>query len=468
MAKHHVPGRSLAPISHATARAWLLDYYYHRLGEAREAALEAHARTCAACSAEDLKHLVTERMQAMRQPSRIRHPLTTPLAISLCTLLALSVVFAALLVFVAQHDGRLGALFGRGQSSNSGAVATPTLSPTATPLPTPIALKAISTIGTVNTVTLAASPDGTAVAAAANGKGVEIYKNGKAEQHLSGFDGFNAPGSLVWSPDGTALAASGALTLYVWKLSSGEAFTVPLKANPGTDLYVFDWAGHKVVGSYTATALFGASGLAQWGEKGQVAPAPLGSASGANIPDSHSPIFALWGGQQGVRLFRDPAANALDIGMNDADIAAHAALLRWSPDGRFLLWGYPRLAIALTATVNGSLTSTPTTNVTAGVAAPNQGFAVFVTRLSMAPDPAAVITLWPSPDGQRMIVMDGSVAPAQLSIIDSQTTAPLNILPAGLANGHPLLGACTWEAIATIRIACATGAAPAGEYAPAD
>ncbi len=445
--KHH--DVAAMPISHETARQWVLPYFYRRLSTEQEAALEAHVRTCAHCQAEDLGHLATERMHAMRQRPSTRQPLATPLTISLSILLVLLLVFAGLLVYSAGRNGALRALLGHASMHNGANLnVTVTTTPSPLPSPTPTVLTAAGTVGPASgAVTLAMAPDGVTLALATNpgsgqNGGVVLYKNNKPITRLVGFEGYKAPGTMLWSANGSELAAAGAMTLFVWKVSTGVATTVRLKSNPGTDLYVYDWANNKLVTSVPAS-IFATSGFAQWGDRGQVTAATTGSAAPGNIPPANSPIFALWSGQQGVRIFRD-SSGITEIGYDDSDIASHTALLRWSPDGRYLLWGYPRLPISASLLATAS-DSTATPSATTALGAPDPAIATLVNHIGQAASTTSSALIWPSPDGLQIMVIDTSVAHPGYVIVDAQTDAILADLPDATTTAtNNLLSAVTW------------------------
>jgi hypothetical protein len=134
------------------------------------------------------------------------------------------------------------------------------------------------------------------------------------------------------------------------------------------------------VGSLPATT-FAATGYVTWGSAGTLHSAAA-SAKGS---------FALWDGPEGMRLFHDAQGGAW-LGLSDADAQAHAALMRWSPDGRYLLWGYPRVALAGT---DG--TATPLAGaLCAAVPA--------LTTWTQSQAAQGDLTLWLSPDHSRLII----------------------------------------------------------------
>lgn len=450
-------------LDHSAARGQLLGYLYGRLSAADDARIAAHTRACAQCRAEGLHHLATERMHAMQQRAKPRRNSASPLTIALSVLLAALVGLAGLLLYGGVRNGALHALI---SPATTGAQAGTTLASTSpTPTAAPVALKAADSVGDKDIVALAASPDGKTLAIAtnpngANTGGVVLFQAGKQIARLLGFEGFQAPGTLAWSPDGKFLAASGNLTLFIWNVATGVATTVRLPASPGTDSYIFDWQNQRSAGSVPAT-IFAATGFAQWGTGGAVTAAPVGAAGASNVPALGSPIIALWSGQSGTRIFRD-STNTTLIGVSDADHSAHAAMLRWSPDDRYLLWGYPRLPVSA---ILLSAASGPTPGATA-VGAPDTAFGALVARLGQATDPNATAIIWPAPDGQTLAIFAALATPATIAIQNAQSAVLVNTLPDVTAPAAIPLNALGWESANPVRLALTTGQAPAGEYAP--
>ncbi len=457
-------GGNVAPevLHHDTAQRYLLDYLYGRLSPELEAAMEAHMKACPWCRSEGMGHLATERMRAMQQRSSARRAgRPAPLVIGLIALLVALVGFAGLLIGVAGHEGKLGVVAAR----TSARTATPAVTNTPPATPTPLTLTAPANIGGAGIATLAASPDGKTLAVATNPTngdegGVVLYRQGKSFARLTGFEGYKAPGTLVWSPDGMYLAASGNLSLFVWQVSTGTRSQVTLPANPGTSLYAFDWANDATVSTVPAS-IFAATGFAQWSDKGQVIGAPAGAANVANVPALNSPIIALWGAQEGARIFRD-ASNTTLIGMSDSDHDAHAAFVRWSPDDHYILWGYPRLAVS--STLLGTTSMVPGGAV--AVDAPDPATASAINRVGQASSANATAVLWLSMDGRSLALFDATGTAPRLEIVDATSGSQLATLANVTLPAQMQLNALSWESSNPLRVALSTGSSPAGEYGP--
>lgn len=466
--KRRGAGKTPPQLDHAAVQRLLLDYSYGRLPDAEEALLEEHVRVCEWCREEDFRHLATERMRALQQRPKVRRQGPPKMLMALLSvILGLMLGSSGFLVYSGVQNGALRALLHVQAPVVARPAATPTRS--AAPAVAPSSLQPGGTIGKKTIVTIAWSPDGTALATGANPDaasnnpgGVIIYRRDGHTTSLPGFDGFSAPGTIAWSPDGARVAASGHLTLYAWDAVSGtQAARINLPQTPGTNLYIFDAMSGTTVGSVPASA-FAASGFMQWTTNGQVIAAPTNAAGAANIPALHSAIIALWGNQQGIRIFRD-ASNTAFIGMNDADIQAHAALLRWSPDHHYLLWGYPRVPISSTVIV----ATTASTHGQTAVDSPNAAVASLVNQLGQAANTQASIIIWPAADGTRLAVYNGitnATTPGPVyAILDATTGAPLNTC-ACAPPATILLNALSWQSLNPIAIAFASGKAPVTQF----
>lgn len=466
--KRRGPKKTPPQLDHAAVQRLLLDYSYGRLPDAEEALLEEHVRACEWCREEDFRHLATERMRALQQRPKVRRQGPPKVLMGLlCVILGLMLGTSGFLVYTGMQNGTLRALVHSQTATSAPPTATPTRS--STPPEGPISLKPGVTIGKKNIVTIAWSPDGTALATGANPDvasaspgGVVIYTRAGKTIHLPGFEGFAAPGTIAWSPDGARIAAAGHLTLYAWDATTGmQAARINLPQLPGTNLYIFDATTGNTVGSVPASA-FATSGFMQWTASGQVIAAPTTAAGAANVPKLKSAIIALWGNQQGIRIFRD-ASNTAYIGMNDADIQAHAALLRWSPDHHFILWGYPRVPIS--TTVLGAATTSAQGQT--AVDSPNPAVASLVNQLGQAPTTQSSIIIWPAADGTRLAVYDGistgTPAGPVYAILDATSGAPVNTC-AFPAPATVMLNALSWQSLNPVAIAFASGQAPVTQF----
>jgi hypothetical protein len=342
------------------------------------------------------------------------------------------------------------------------------LSPT--PTMTPQMLKPATPVGPAGTVSLAYAPDGRRLALGTNDHGVAIYTDGALTQRLPGFEGHPAPGVLVWSADGKRLAAAGRASVVVWDTTTGARINMILiPANPGTTLSVIDVAKGSVADSAPDT-IFARSGFAQWRASGTVnaAPAPTGASA---IAAPSGALIALWGSQEGTRIFRD-AADTTYIGTSAADRAAHAAFMRWSPDDRYLLWGYPQLPIG-SAVLAGNSGTPPATSSPAGtqtiaaLSAPNIAVARLVEHVGQANSAAASAVIWPSNDGTRLAAYDSSGASPSLTVLDTTSDAILGIFPA--LNIPPIapLAMLSWQQSTPPNITITTGQSAATGYSAA-
>jgi hypothetical protein len=455
-------GHARGKLDHETAQAYLFDYYYHRLPRDLEIAVEAHARSCAICRAEGLRHLATERVQAMQQRPKPHPHSARPVIAMLALVLTLFLGSAGIAAYRTSHGSIVQELFRR--SATGSAAPTATSTPTATPAPA--ALGPGTTLGLQGTVTVATSPDGRSIALAANPAalggtdpgGVTVMSGTAPAERLAGFEQLRAPGSLAWSPDGQMLAASGLTSLLVWQVSSGQIIAeLSLPASPGTDLSVFDRVTGAIVSTAPAT-IFAASGFVQWESGGKLSAAPAGAAGATNVPDSSGAIFALWGSQQGVRIFSTGGTTM--IGMDDTDVQQHAAFLHWSPDGRYLVWGYPRLAI--TSTLLG-MPSTASSGNAGTVGAPDAAVAALVNAVGQQ-GAGASAAIWYGYDEKEAIVADATRQPSSLTVRDPET----DVIAASFDLAAPAqmpLGGVSWLAGSRASIVIATGSGPAREIA---
>ena len=462
MPQKRTPRGKAAPLqlNHEEAQACLLAYSYGRLTPAEDAAVEAHIAGCKWCRADGLRHLAAERIRAMQQRAKTqRQPAGRAIAVVLSVLLAALLGFSGFLVVAAAHAGAFRSL---GHQSISPTAVPPTSTPTLATTSTPTALKAQTSIPASNVDTLAWSPDGTILATAAlpnpskgTTGGVVLYQNISStlaggpllQKRLFGFENVPSPGTLAWSPDGSMLAASGHAHLIIWNVNTGQAaVTVGLPTNPGTNLYVFDTLNATLVMS-APSSIFLASGFVQWGQNGIIRQAPAGAAGPTGIPGPLSPIMALWGGQQGTHIFRD-TSNVTMLGTSYYDVQDLAAFMRWSPDHRYLVWGYPRVPVSTTL-----LARQPTHATTMGV--PDAVFATSVQTVEQNADPSAEVEIWPATDGTRLIVFDSTAQPVTFTLMNASTGTVISTLNTGGKMGM-LLNQVSFQRMQPFTLATAT------------
>jgi hypothetical protein len=422
--------RAPLQLNHADVRQRLLAYSYGRLSREEDAAVTAHVARCEECRADGLHQIATERARIARgRPRARRRPMARALAVVASILLGVIIGLALY----------LGAGKARAWMHPAPVVAVPITPTVATPLPTPgpRVLRARLALPAHNVTTLAWSPDGTILATASapqgnDAGGVVLFApsaQGSFAKRLPGFEGLPPPGALVWSPDGLLLAAAGAAHVIIWNVATAQvAAQILLPSDPGTDLFVFATATGNVITRVPAT-IFLPTGILRWGANGQIqaaspkinataTPPPAGTPTTApasaatGTPPPSTGTLALWDGRQGVRLFR-AAGGGVMIGSDDDDVQRHAAFLRWSPDGRYLLWGYPRLPIT------ASLASGSTTASGASLAAPDAAVAAVARAVAGASRPAASVILWPAPGATTLAVLDATRARPQFAVYDA-------------------------------------------------
>ncbi len=440
---------------HETVEQLLFHYHYGRLSPEQNAAVEAHVRSCVWCREAGLKHVATERMYAMQQRPktrrrRSRRPLNAALSLILVALLTMTGF-----IFYARVQRGMSHLTAGGNTPH-GMLATPSPSPTATPQ----SLVQTAAVGPAGVVSIAYAPDGRRLALGTNGNGVMLYTNGVLTQHLAGFEGHPAPGALVWSADGKRLAAAGRASVVVWDTTTGTRLnTILIPPDPGTALSIFAVEKGSSAGSVPDT-IFAQTGFAQWGANGVVVAALMPDDASAPLAPSGA-LIALWGSQEGTRIFRD-AGGTTSIGASAADRAAHAAFMRWSPDDRYLLWGYPQLPIssALSDVNGGTPAMTPSpagTPTPAAISAPNIAVARLVEHVGQAENTAASAVIWPSGDGTRLAVDDASGASPTLTILDAASGVSVGIFPALTIPVTAPLAMLSWQQTAPLSVAITTG-----------
>jgi hypothetical protein len=411
-------------LNHDQAQERLLAYCYGRLTRVEEAAFEAHVAHCAACRAEGWRHLAAERAHALQQrPQKQRKPRVHRLLMTVCAVTGLLVGLSGFLVVSAAYNGPL-----RGFDRHIAATVITAPAATQSPTPTPLMPTPQTTLPVRNVTTLAWSPNGTLLATAAapdpathSHGGVVVYKRAAGTflfWSLPGFEDTQPPGTLAWSPDGTLLAAVGRAHILLWNATTGQLLaTLALPTNPGTSLYTFDVNSTALLMSAPAT-IFAATGAAAWGANGTISAATTSTGTAR---------MTLWDSQQGVRIFRD-ANHTVLMGDTDADVQAHAAFLRWSPDQRFLAWGYPRLPVTPTL-----LSQRPPGLAATTLGVPDATFATAVRAVTTSTQPNASVTLWPTDTATRRIVFDATQPTPMLSFENATTGATLATFTIGSA-----------------------------------
>ncbi len=388
-------------------------------------------------------HIATERARAVQQRARKqRRSPVRGLAVTSSILLGL---LAGLSIYIIVGTARAE------QRARLQAAATPTnASYTRQSTPHGAPLRSLGTITASNVAALAWSPDGTILATASAPQGndpggvmlLTQSASGSLSKRLPAFEHLPPPGTLAWSPDGTELAAGGGTRLVIWNVATSRIVTtIALPFEPMTNLYIFSATTGTLVMSAPAE-IFLPDGYAQWQPGGQIRSATQPTAS----------TLTLWRGPGGARIFRDPTTGAVEIGMNDADVQAHAAFIRWSPDGRYLVWGYPRLPLAPHAGTPGTLT------------VPDATLAKLAHAVGASHNPAASIILWPAPDATRYAALDGTRATPRIALYDARSgTLRATISTPMPADAPPNILA--WQPGTTLALALTASATTVARYA---
>lgn len=467
--RHH----QTAAMNHREAQTAMMDYCFGRLSHTKTSALEDHVFECHLCEDEGFDIIVSERTHTMQQRphflSNKRRSSLILFVLASMLVLALGVIISGIVSLPMLSDGSVHRL---PLVSNTPLPVTPTTTTL------PMTLKSDASIGVKGITAVAWSPDSSeivtgvnpvALGGTANG-GVTVLSGTTIVAHLLGFEGYPAPGALAWSVDGKKVAAAGHLTLMIWTVAPNAApLKMTLPSSPATNLYVYDTSTGSQIGTYPAT-IFMPTGYVQWQPDGKLVSAPPVTGVDTNIPSPSGSTFALWSATQGIRIFRDTTANVTYLGVNDADRQAHTAFLRWSPDGKYIIWGYPQVpisSIVLTnagTPVSGTPSITTTAAVPSAILSPNPAFAMLVSKVSQSTVPEQSIVVWASPDGLKLAYGDTTTSPATLGILDASTatvsgTITLNHIPAAIS-----LNMLSWQSVSPPHVTIVTADASATEY----
>jgi hypothetical protein len=251
-----------------------------------------------------------------------------------------------------------------------------------------------------------------------------------------------SPASLAWSPDGSLLAASSASQMIIWSVRSHTlVWQLTLPGTPAARVY--DVGQQAIIAQPDPASLF-ASGPLVWGADGALSPAPVGAIGPAGVSSPQTPVIGLWS-SDGAHLFGD-GHGAVHVGISDGDIERGAAMLDWSPDGRYLLWAALNLPVS-----GGSPASAPPDSLVQTLVA----HVLKTSKTASAPG-AGDALIWFSPDASRAAVCDRTQPNTRARIYDVATGAPLATLNVSCA-GVPA-HAAQWSANgATLYFAPATG-----------
>jgi hypothetical protein len=421
----------------------MMDYHFGRLSPELNAAVERHVRSCAICQREGLVHLATEKREAVRLSRRSvkvnsqkrRMTRMFELLLTVCLLLLLVPVLA-----IPAYRQRLPWL------NFSAGAHHPRATATSTPTPTPAPLNPTVTFATQSSgaAAIVLSPNGKQVALATILNGapvVSIWDAGTGKQVEALAYSFNAvPGALAWSSDGRDLAAANGTTVMVWDVTSGvQLWSIILPQGPAVRVYDVEAGG--VAQRPNPTVVFAQSPFAQWGADGQIAPAPANAAGLVGVALPGGPIIGVWQ-VAGSHIFR-AGAGQVDVGISSADAAARAALLTWSPDNRFLLWGYFARPVATSPAAPSGAGAAPASTPVPGAVQPPDGVAQTIAA-HVAASTNGDALLWVAPNGAWVAFCDRTLHAAPLVVMAPDQGRPVAQMPdacTGLT-----IGSLTWRA----------------------
>ncbi|HEX8034873.1 MAG TPA: WD40 repeat domain-containing protein, partial [Ktedonobacterales bacterium] len=306
-----------------------------------------------------------------------------------------------------------------------------------------------------DTAAMALSPDGKTLATVpSHGSPAIVLWNASTGKQIDSIPWTNnaTPGILSWSRDGKHLAAADGSVISVWELPSHDPlWTLNLPSSAA--MRVYDVQAGTVTQRPDPAAAFANGTFLQWGANGQVVSAPVGAAGSTGIVSPGAPLVGLWQ-VSGSHLFL-AAEGVVALGVAPSDATHHSALLSWSPDGRYILWGIATQPVAIAASNTGSATATsgrqvvtPTTNAStvAGVPPPDAIVATLASNLGQAGH--GDVLLWFSPDGKTLAACDSSSASDALQVFDISSARAIAIVPSG-CKGVSSLSAFAWEPSST-------------------
>ncbi len=432
----------------------MMDYHFGRLSPELNAAVERHARSCAICQREGLVHLATQKREAVRLSRRSvqmhsqkrRLIRLFELGFTICLLLLFVPVIA-----LPAYRQRLPWF-----SSHTGSH-VPTRTATIAPTPTPTLLAPAVTFAPESSGSVAAalSPNGKLVALATvqNGAPVVAIWNASAgkQAQVMPYAFSVVPGVLAWSPDGTRLAAANGTTVMVWDVASGtQLWSIILPQSSA--LRVYDVQAGGVAQRPVPAVVFAQSPFAQWSANGQIAPAPANAAGLAGVAMPNGPIVGLWQ-VAGSHMFA-VGAGQVYVGISSADASARVALLTWSPDNRYLLWG------SFARPVAAGQSGTPAPGAVQPPDAVAQALAAHVAASAHGD-----ALLWFAPNGAWVAFCDRTVHAAPLVLAVPDQTQPLEQIP-GACDGLTA-SALTWRADSSGFVLAASTRAVASYTIPA-
>lgn len=430
--------------------AQLVDYHVGRLSREMNAAVEAHIKICPICQRRGLRQAANEKRTIQR---RIQHVRPTRRLLSKRGrgfLLFLTVLLITQVIVIEFLRGSIPL------PSFLRSIPRVTISRTtaaSTPTPPPTTLDSSSTFAATSsdTVAMALSPDGKTLATAP-GHGTPAIllwsvSTGKQIDSIPWPD-TTPPGVLTWSHDGKQIAAANGSVISAWALPShNPLWTLNLPTSAA--MRVYDVHAGVVTQRPDPAAAFANGTLLQWGANGMVVSAPAGAAGSTGVVAPGAPLVGLWQ-VSGSHIYIN-AKSVVSVGIAPTDTAHHTALLSWSPDGRYILWGVAVQPVAIAATNSASVTASPATQIakptatsstTAGVPPPDAVVANLAANLAQTGH--GDILVWFSPDGKSLAECDTSMSSSALLIYDISSARAVSVVPSG-CTGMSLAG-FAWEA----------------------
>jgi WD40 repeat protein len=212
---------------------------------------------------------------------------------------------------------------------------------------------------------------------------------------------------------------------------------------------VYDAQAGVVTQRPDPAAAFANGTLLQWGANGLVVSAPAGAAGSTGVVAPGAPLVGLWQ-VSGSHIFLN-AKNVVSVGIAPTDAARHTALLSWSPDGRYILWGVTVQLVAIAAANSASATASPatqtakptaTSSTIAGVPPPDAVVANLAANLAQTGH--GNVLIWFSPDGKSLAACDTSSSSSALLLYDISSARAVAAVPSG-CTGLSLAG-FAWDA----------------------
>lgn len=436
---------TLPELSHDEAMAHLVDYHVGRLSREMNAAVEAHIKDCPICQRRGLRQAANEKRTIQRRIRRVRPTRRMLSKRGRGFLLFLTVLLLTQVVAVQFLRGviPLPSFF-----RTIPQVRITQATATSTPTPPPATLTPSSTFAPASsdTAAMALSPDGKTLATASSRGTPAILlwnvSSGKQSNTIPWPD-TTPPGILSWSHDGKQLAAANGNIISAWALPSpNPLWTLNLPTSAA--MRVYDAQAGIVTQRPDPAAAFANGTFLQWGANGHVVSAPVGAAGSTGVVAPGAPLIGLWQ-VSGSHIFLN-AKGVVSVGIAPTDTAHHSALLSWSTDGHYILWGIAVQPVAIAST-NSAPATTPSTTQTAkpttssstvaGIPPPDAVVAILAANLGQTGH--GDVLIWFSPDGKTLAECDTTSSSGALQVYDISSSRVVSVVPSG-CTGLPLPG----------------------------